>query len=148
VVATTAAAHQSRDSGRRGDALVFLPGVREVDHVVSGLSARLPEVAVLPLHGRVDAEQQDRAVGGGRDGDPTRIVVATGVAESSLTVPGVDLVVDAGLTREPRLDRARGMSGLVTVTASKASMAQRAGRANRQAAGVVVRCYSPDVHAG
>ncbi|WP_244301110.1 ATP-dependent helicase HrpB [Leucobacter insecticola] len=125
------------------DALVFLPGAREVDEVVRRLreTAQGP-LEVLPLHGRVSARDQDRAVHGRDAGDPPRIVVSTSLAESSLTVPGVRLVVDSGLAREVRRDRARGMTGLVTVSASRASAEQRAGRAARQGPGRVVRAYS------
>ena len=128
------------------DALVFVPGAREVDEVVrllgtsgpGGLGAPL----VLPLHGRLAAKQQDLAVRGRGPGDAPRIVVSTALAESSLTVPGVRLVVDAGLSRELRRDRARDMAGLVTVSAARASAEQRAGRAARQGPGRVVRAYT------
>ncbi|MDV8002329.1 ATP-dependent helicase C-terminal domain-containing protein [Rhodococcus sp. IEGM 1408] len=144
------------------DALVFLPGVREIDRVVRSLTARLGDRAeVLPLHGGLDAAAQDRAVsgtgrgrGGGRggsrvsggDGGGTRprVVVSTDLAESSLTVPGVRVVVDACLSREPRRDAARDMTGLVTVSASRDSCVQRAGRAARLGPGVAVRCLSED----
>jgi ATP-dependent helicase HrpB len=125
------------------DALVFVPGAREVDDVVSRIRARAPGVEVLPLHGRLSPSAQDRAVGGRRSpADPPRIVVSTSLAESSLTVPGVRLVVDAGLSREVRRDRARDMTGLVTVSASRASADQRAGRAAREGPGRVVRAYA------
>ncbi len=134
------------------DALVFVPGAREVDEVVRLLRERqrvdvpvLSErqrVEVLPLHGRIPAREQDRAVRGRGTGDPPRIVVSTALAESSLTVPGVRLVIDSGLSREVRRDRARSMTGLVTVSASRASAEQRAGRAARQAPGRAVRVYS------
>ena len=125
-----------------GDVLVFMPGAREVDEVVRSLRGRLPgDVDVLPLHGRLPAAQQDAAVGGAPAGAPRRVVAATSVAESSLTVPGVRTVVDSGLAREPRRDAARDMSGLVTVAASRESAVQRAGRAARLGPGRVVRCY-------
>lgn len=135
------------------DALVFVPGAREVDAVVRLLregarptgSAETPEI--LPLHGRIHAREQDRAVRGRGRGDPPRIVVSTALAESSLTVPGVRLVIDSGLAREVRRDRARDMTGLVTVSASRASAEQRAGRAARQGPGRVVRAYSEADHA-
>lgn len=130
-VAVTTAQHHSA-----GDALVFLPGAREVDRVVERLRTLAPAAEVLPLHGRLSPREQDRATSGG--GAP-RIIVSTDLAESSLTVPGVRLVVDAGLSREPRRDAARDMSGLVTVQASRASMIQRAGRAARLGPGTAVR---------
>ncbi|WP_234356385.1 ATP-dependent helicase HrpB [Blastococcus sp. Marseille-P5729] len=129
-----------------GDLLVFLPGVREVSDVASRLRGRVP-AEVLELHGRVNAREQDRAVSGRRPGEPARIVVSTALAESSLTVDGVRAVVDAGLAREPRRDAMRGMSGLVTVTCSRASADQRAGRAARQGPGVVWRCYDERAYA-
>ena len=128
---------------RSGDVLVFLPGAREVDDVVSRLRGAAPEgVDVLPLHGRLPASAQDEALAPSPEGR-RRVVVATNVAESSLTVPGVRVVVDSTLAREPRLDVARSMSGLVTVGVSRAAGVQRAGRAGREGPGVVYRCCSP-----
>ena len=128
---------------RSGDVLVFLPGAREVDDVVSRLRGAAPEgVDVLPLHGRLPASAQDAALAPSPAGR-RRVVVATNVAESSLTVPGVRVVVDSTLAREPRLDVARSMSGLVTVGVSRAAVVQRAGRAGREGPGVVYRCCSP-----
>lgn len=127
------------------DALVFVPGAREVDEVVRLLREQQrggSPVEVLPLHGRISARDQDRAVRGRGSGDPPRIVVSTSLAESSLTVPRVRLVIDSGLAREVRRDRARDMTGLVTVSASRASAEQRAGRAARQGPGRAVRAYS------
>ncbi|MEA1305038.1 ATP-dependent helicase C-terminal domain-containing protein [Actinomyces oris] len=128
---------------RSGDVLVFLPGAREVDDVISRLrGAALAGVDVLPLHGRLPASAQDAALAPSPAGR-RRVVVATNVAESSLTVPGVRVVVDSTLAREPRLDVARSMSGLVTVGVSRAAGVQRAGRAGREGSGVVYRCCSP-----
>ena len=128
---------------RSGDVLVFLPGAREVDDVASRLRGAAPEgVDVLPLHGRLPASAQDAALAPSPAGR-RRVVVATNVAESSLTVPGVRVVVDSTLAREPRLDVARSMSGLVTVGVSRAAGVQRAGRAGREGPGVVYRCCSP-----
>ncbi|MET3902928.1 ATP-dependent helicase HrpB [Paenarthrobacter sp. 4246] len=124
------------------DALVFLPGAREVSDVAHRLRAQVPRnVEVLELHGQIGPDAQDRAVSGREPGGPPRIIVSTSLAESSLTVPGVRLVIDSGLAREPRRDSGRGMSGLVTVSCSRASADQRAGRAARQGPGAVVRCY-------
>lgn len=143
VARTAAAAHEAALSDNPDvDALVFLPGVREVSDVASRLCSVVPgNVEVLELHGQVGPAAQDRAVSGREPGGAPRIIVSTSLAESSLTVPGVRLVIDSGLSREPRRDAARGMSGLVTVSCSQASAAQRAGRAARQGPGVVVRCY-------
>ncbi len=121
------------------DILVFLPGRREIARVESAL-ASLTDTEVLTLTSSTPAREQRRITSGG--GDRQRIVLATNVAESSLTVPGVRTVVDAGLDRQVRLDSVRGMSGLVTVGAAKDSMVQRAGRAARQGPGTVVRCMA------
>ncbi|RLP83057.1 DEAD/DEAH box helicase [Mycetocola lacteus] len=132
---------EQREAGH--DALVFVPGAREVDEVVRGIRDLNPTgIDVLPLHGRLSPAEQDLAVSGGSAGGAARIVVSTSLAESSLTVPGVRLVIDSGLTREIRRDRGRDMSGLVTVSASRASVEQRAGRAARQGPGRAVRAYS------
>ena len=111
--------------------LVFVPGAREVEQVCSLLND------AAPLHGRLTGTEQDRALYG-----DARVVVATSIAESSITVPGVRRVVDAGLSRVPRRDAARGMTGLVTVSTAKTSADQRAGRAGRLGPGTVVRAYS------
>ncbi|MFI7584874.1 ATP-dependent helicase HrpB [Kocuria sp. M1N1S27] len=142
-VARTAADAHAQALARDGatDALVFVPGAREVAQVARRLRESRPGTEVLELHGRVGAAEQDRATSGRRPGDPPRAVVTTSLAESSLTVPGVRLVVDSGLSREPRRDAGRGMTGLVTVAASRASAEQRAGRAARLGPGEVVRCY-------
>ena len=116
--------------------LVFVPGVREVNLVCEALAGH----NVYPLHGRQTTHEQDAALYTAEQ----RIVVATSIAESSLTVPGVRTVIDAGLARVPKRDAQRGMSGLVTVSTSKSSADQRAGRAGREAPGAVIRCYSQD----
>ncbi|MCD4525182.1 ATP-dependent helicase HrpB [Nocardioides sp. cx-173] len=123
---------------RAGDVLVFVPGAAEV----SGVVRRLAGVGadVRPLHGRLPHAEQDLAL---TAGPRRRVVVSTAVAESSLTVPGVRTVVDAGLSREPRTDHRRGLAGLVTVRVSRASAAQRAGRAGREGPGAAYRCWSP-----
>ena len=100
------------------------------------------DVEVLPLLGSTPAAEQDRILQPRREQQPRRVVLATNVAESALTVPGVRIVVDAGLDRQSRLDTIRGVAGLVTVGAAKSSMVQRGGRAARQAPGLVVRCVS------
>ncbi|EGR94392.1 ATP-dependent helicase HrpB [Cutibacterium namnetense] len=129
-----------------GSALVFVPGAREVDHVVADLRSRLAGMEVVGLSGAMSAREQDHALSD--PGSVRRVIVSTAVAESSLTVPGVRLVVDSGLSREPRLDRGRGMTGLVTVRESRASAVQRAGRAARLGPGVAVRCLRAQDWAG
>lgn len=140
-VADTAATAHAEAAG--ADTLVFLPGAREVSAVASRLRALArPGTEVLELHGQLSPEAQDKAVSGREPGGHSRIIVSTDLAESSLTVPGVRLVVDSGLSRELRRDAGRGMSGLVTVSCSRASAEQRAGRAARVGPGRVVRCYT------
>ncbi|MEU6764398.1 ATP-dependent helicase HrpB [Streptomyces sp. NPDC046853] len=126
-------------SEREGDVLCFLPGVGEIARV-AGLLGDAP-AEVLQVHGRAPAAVQDAVLAGSADGT-RRVVLATSVAESSLTVPGVRVVVDAGLAREPRVDHARGLSALTTVRASQAAGRQRAGRAGREAPGAVYRCWA------
>ncbi|RDD90067.1 ATP-dependent helicase HrpB [Streptomyces parvulus] len=123
---------------RDGDVLCFLPGVGEISRVAGQLGG-LEDVDVLQVHGRASAAVQDAVL---VPGARRRVVLATSVAESSLTVPGVRVVVDAGLAREPRVDHARGLSSLTTVRASRAAARQRAGRAGREAPGVVYRCWT------
>ncbi|MFG3113917.1 ATP-dependent helicase HrpB [Streptomyces sp. NPDC048197] len=123
---------------RAGDVLCFLPGVGEIGRVAGELAG--VDAEVLQVHGRAPAEVQDAVLTGG-DG-VRRVVLATSVAESSLTVPGVRVVVDSGLARVPRTDHARGLSALTTVRASRAAARQRAGRAGREAPGVVYRCWA------
>lgn len=135
------AARASADAPDDGDVLVFVPGVREVEHVVGALQRiRLGGVEILALHGQLRAGEQDRVVRGGSPEGPRRIIVSTAIAESSLTVPGVRAVVDACLSRGPRLDLSRGMSGLVTTSCAKSSAEQRAGRSARLGPGLAVRC--------
>ncbi|MDO5743702.1 MAG: ATP-dependent helicase HrpB [Micrococcaceae bacterium] len=142
VAATAAAAHALAISADPSiDALVFVPGAWEVAEVAAQIRTRAQGTEVLELHGQITPALQDRAVSGRLPGEAARIIVSTSLAESSLTVPGVRLVIDSGLAREPRRDAARGMSGLVTVSASRASSIQRAGRAARQGPGTVVRCF-------
>ncbi len=122
---------------RDGDVLCFLPGVGEIGRVAGQLSG--VDAEVLQVHGRAPAAVQDAVLAG--PGRRRRVVLATAVAESSLTVPGVRVVVDSGLAREPRVDHARGLSALTTVRASRAAGRQRAGRAGREAPGTVYRCW-------
>lgn len=124
-----------------GDLLVFLPGEREIESVARAVRG---DVDVLPLFGRQSAADQDRAL---RPGRRRRVVVSSAVAESSLTVPGVRVVVDAGFARVPRVDHVRGLGALVTTRVSRSSAEQRAGRAGREAPGVVYRCWSEADHA-
>ena len=128
-----------------GDILVFLPGAYEISRTL-GLLRGAPEcrgVELLPLHGDLPADEQDRAV---RPGAGRKVVVATNVAETSLTLPGVRAVVDAGLARVARFDPVRGIDTLLTEPISRASAEQRAGRAGRTAPGRCVRLWSRPEH--
>ncbi|MFD3544950.1 ATP-dependent helicase C-terminal domain-containing protein [Streptomyces sp. NPDC058655] len=122
---------------RSGDVLCFLPGVGEIARVAGQLAG--VDAQVLQVHGRAPAAVQDAAL---TASEHRRVILATAVAESSLTVPGVRVVVDSGLAREPRVDHARGLGALATVRASRAAGRQRAGRAGREAPGAVYRCWT------
>lgn len=125
-----------------GDVLVFLPGQREIARVQAALgdSPALAGVSVLALHGELPVQQQSAVL----QPDPQgrrRVVLATNVAESSVTLPGVRVVIDSGLAREPRLDPNSGFSRLDVVHIAQASADQRAGRAGRVAEGVAWRLW-------
>ena len=135
-------------SGSPPGVLVFLPGVREIERCRQHLkTARLLQHWKLQtLHGQLPLRLQTEALQPcGRDWDG-RIILATSIAESSLTLDGIRLVVDAGLSRHSRFDPGSGMEGLVTVPASQASAEQRRGRAGRQAPGRCVRLWSAAEH--
>ncbi|WP_305805303.1 ATP-dependent helicase HrpB, partial [Stenotrophomonas sp. YIM B06876] len=124
-----------------GDVLVFLPGQREIAKVQAALQQGLdPAIALLPLHGELPVEQQSRVLQPDPQGQ-RRVVLATNVAESSVTLPGVRVVIDAGLAREPRYDPNSGFSRLDVVAISQASADQRAGRAGRVADGWAYRLW-------
>lgn len=124
-----------------GDALVFLPGVGEIRRVARTLDdeGTGQDVEVLPLHGELPPERQDAALASGRR---RRIILATNVAETSLTIPGVRVVIDAGLERLPRMDPGVGLERLELVRIARESADQRAGRAGRTAPGTCVRLWS------
>jgi ATP-dependent helicase HrpB len=126
-----------------GDLLVFLPGVREIRQVEQDLVGRT-RAEVVPLHGRLPPADQDRAL---RAGDRQRIVLATNVAETSVTLPSVRAVLDTGLVRVLRHDPRRGLDQLVVEPTSRASADQRAGRAGRTAPGVALRLWTERQHA-
>lgn len=132
-----------------GDVLVFLPGAAEIGRAVramGGLSAAGGPVDVRPLYGALPTAEQDRALAPSPPGR-RRVVVATDIAESSLTVAGVRIVVDAGLVRGPRFDPGRGLTRLTTTDASRAAADQRAGRAGRLGPGTAHRLWSEADHA-
>ena len=127
-----------------GDALVFLPGQREIGQAMTALGDALSaDIELLPLHGELSVEAQAAALQPTTDGR-RRVVLATNVAESSVTLPGVRIVIDSGLAREPRHDPNSGFSRLETVGISQASAEQRAGRAGRVAEGLCIRLWSSE----
>ena len=127
-------------TGDDGDVLVFLPGIREIERVAERL-ATLPETIIIhSLHGQVDPAAQRLAV----RPDPQRrrkVILATNIAETSLTIDGVRIVIDSGLARRARFDQAAGVTRLVTERASLSAATQRAGRAARQGPGVAYRLW-------
>jgi ATP-dependent helicase HrpB len=124
-----------------GDLLIFLPGKAEIERCRRVLAQRLglEAIEILALHGELAMAEQARVL---QPGTRRRLILATNLAESSLTVPGVRAVIDAGLAREPRFDPQRGMSHLVTVRISEDSATQRAGRAGRLGPGHCLRLWS------
>ncbi len=126
-----------------GDVLAFLPGVGEIRRVEQLLRDAGVDAELLPLHGELPPAEQDRVL---RPAPPEQrrrhVVLATSIAETSLTVPGVRIVVDSGWRRVPRLDPGSGLSRLETVRVSRAAATQRAGRAGREAPGVAYRLWS------
>ena len=131
----------------RGDVLAFLPGVSEIERTRERLVQRLPDVPILPLHGQCEPAAQRAAIRRDPEGR-RRIVLATAIAETSLTLDGVSVVVDAGLSRRAEFDKAAGVTRLVTHRASQAAAAQRAGRAARQGPGVAYRLWEEAAHVG
>ena len=125
-----------------GSVLVFLPGQGEIHRTAQRLAERLrdPAVDVVPLYGALDRETQDRAIqpaGAGR----RKVVLATSVAETSLTIEGVRVVIDGGLSRVPRFEPSSGLTRLATVRVSRSSAEQRRGRAGRTEPGVCYRLW-------
>lgn len=123
-----------------GNVLVFVPGWREIRDAIAAIGSP-DRVEVVGLHGSMTAGRQDAALSPTRPGT-RRVVVATDVAESSLTVPGITAVVDSGLVRQPQLDSHTGLTRLVTVPTSRASGTQRAGRAGRLGPGIAIRLHT------
>ena len=129
-----------------GDVLVFLPGAGEIRRTESRLEDAVPaDVALYPLFGNLPPEKQDRAIEPSPEGR-RKVVLATDIAETSLTIEGVRVVVDSGLRRAPRFDAASGMTRLETVKISRASADQRKGRAGRVAPGVCHRLWTERTH--
>lgn len=129
-----------------GGVLAFLPGVAEIERTAERLGD-LAGVRLHRLHGSLDPAQQRAAIRAEPDG-ARKLVLATSIAETSLTLDGIRVVVDSGLARRPRYDRAAGLTRLVTERASQAAATQRAGRAARQQPGVAYRLWEAAATAG
>src|SRR5262249_32980261 len=126
-----------------GDILAFLPGmgeIRRTEAMLDGIDA-----AVLPLHGDLPSTAQDLAL---KPAEGRRVVLATAIAETSLTVPGVRIVIDAGFRRTPRFDPASGLTRLATERVSRAAADQRSGRAGREAPGLAIRLWTESAQRG
>ena len=128
-------------AGAEGDVLIFMPGAYEISRTVEAVRAKLcaKTFTVLPLHGELSPQDQDAAVG---NCNQRKVVVATNVAETSITIDGIRVVIDSGLARIARYDANRGIDTLMIERISRASADQRAGRAGRTAAGVCVRLWT------
>ena len=126
-----------------GDILAFLPGMGEIRRTETALDGL--DAAVLPLHGDLPPATQDLAL---RPADGRRVVLATAIAETSLTVPGVRIVIDGGFRRAPRFDPASGLTRLATERVSRAAADQRAGRAGREAPGIAIRLWTEAAQRG
>lgn len=125
-----------------GDVLVFLPGAGEIHRLEHQLQElNLPGIIIAPLYGNLPQKQQDLAISRGKDGR-RKIVLATSIAETSLTVEGIGIVIDSGLTRVPRFSPRTGMTRLETIQVSRASADQRRGRAGRLGPGVCYRLWT------
>ena len=147
--AAVAAVRQVLRTEAEGDVLVFLPGAAEIERAATQLGEALGDgvpVDVHTLYGALPAGAQDAALVPGLPGR-RKVVLATDIAETSLTVEGVSIVVDAGLARRPVFDATTGLTRLDTVPAPRSSADQRAGRAGRTGPGVAVRLWSKVEHA-
>jgi ATP-dependent helicase HrpB len=129
-----------------GSLLAFLPGVAEIERTAEALGSLSREVELHKLHGGIDPEAQRAALRPPPAGK-RKLVLATSIAETSVTLDDVRIVVDSGLARRPRYDRGAGLTRLVTERASRAAVTQRAGRAARQASGVAIRLWEEAANA-
>jgi len=133
-------------AAHRGDILAFLPGVGEIRRAETALATLTDSgIAVLPLFGDMPQAAQIDTL------SPTegrRVILATSIAETSLTVPGVRIVIDGGFRRAPQFDPGRALTRLVTRRISKAAATQRAGRAGREAPGIAIRLWTEALHRG
>lgn len=126
-----------------GDILAFLPGMGEIRRTEAALEGL--DATVLPLHGDLPPAAQDLAL---RPAEGRRVVLATAIAETSLTVPGVRIVIDGGFRRAPRFDPASGLTRLMTERVSRAAADQRSGRAGREAPGLAIRLWTAAAQRG
>lgn len=140
---TLARAVRDALAAHEGDILAFLPGMGEIRRAQAALDGC--GALVLPLHGDLPPAEQERAL---TPAATRRVVLATSIAETSLTVPGVRIVVDGGWRRTPRMDSATGLTRLTTLRISRAAADQRAGRAGREAPGVAIRLWTETLHRG
>ncbi len=133
------------ESGAEGDVLVFMPGGYEISRTVEAIRSRkcARGCAVMPLHGELSPRDQDAAVG---ECDRRKVVVSTNVAETSITIDGVRVVIDSGLARIARYDPNRGIDTLLVERISRASADQRTGRAGRTAPGICMRLWTEQEH--
>lgn len=130
---------------QQGDILVFLPGSAEIRRALEILEEEYPDVVVLPLYGDLSFDAQQRAI----MPDPTgrrKVVLATSIAETSLTIEGISVVIDSGLSRVPRFNARTGLTRLTTVPVTRDAADQRAGRAGRLGPGVCYRLWSERSH--
>ena len=130
-----------------GSLLAFLPGVAEIERTAERIEGLDPEIVLHRLHGSLEPAAQRAAIAPDAQGR-RKLVLATSIAETSLTLDGIRVVVDSGLARRPRYDRAAGMTRLVTERASQAAVTQRAGRAARQGPGTAYRLWEEAATAG
>ncbi len=137
----TAAAVRAALADDHGDVLVFLPGQGEIARTAALLDNAGPAVDVIPLYGAMPLDAQDRAIRPSPDGR-RKVVLATSIAETSLTIEGVRVVIDSGLSRVPRFDARSGMTRLATTRVSRASADQRRGRAGRLGPGSCYRLWA------
>lgn len=128
-----------------GDILVFLPGSGEIRRTQQILEEEHPELLVLPLYGELSFEAQQRAITPG-DGGRRKVVLATSIAETSLTIEGISIVIDCGYSRVPRFNPRSGLTRLETVRVTRDSADQRAGRAGRLGPGICYRLWTEKTH--
>ncbi|MBU0876232.1 MAG: ATP-dependent helicase HrpB, partial [Alphaproteobacteria bacterium] len=145
--AMAAAIRRALAEESEGDLLAFLPGVGEIERTAERLAGLPEHIALHRLHGSLDPAAQRAALRPAAPGT-RKVILATSIAETSLTIDGVRIVVDSGLARRPRHDLAAGVTRLVTERASQAAVTQRAGRAGRQAPGVAYRLWGAAATAG